>query len=166
VRMHKYVPALPLLRITVPKLIPRDQVIAWSTLARAAAGTGDLGGYERATENVLKLVGLFDLHGAAAFDNLAWAARSLGLWHEAEQYASRSLDIASSRTQSEVIDNARCVLAAARAHLPPDPPPAVDERLMVPVLQLARDMAGGITAWRGATWKRKRQYGRERLGTV
>ncbi|HYR10842.1 MAG TPA: tetratricopeptide repeat protein [Longimicrobium sp.] len=166
VRMHAYAAALPLLKVTVPKLIPRDQVIAWSTLARAAAGIGDAAGYERATDNVLRLVGLFDLHGAAAFDNLAWGAQSLALWREAEQYASRSLDIASSRTQSEAIDNARCVLAAARAQLPPTPPPPVDERLIVSVLQVARDMAGGLTSWRGVTWKRKRQSGRERLGSV
>ncbi|HEY0017394.1 MAG TPA: tetratricopeptide repeat protein [Longimicrobium sp.] len=167
VRMHLYAPALPLLqavmRLPVP---PQDQVIGWSTLARAAAGTGDAAAYQQAAENVLRRVGLFDLHAAAAFDNLAQGACLLALWKQAEQYASRSLEIAARGAPSDCRENASRALAHAREQRIPPHEPVVEARIAGPLLELARDMALALTVWRGATWKRKRQSGPERLGSV
>ncbi|HEV3050716.1 MAG TPA: tetratricopeptide repeat protein, partial [Longimicrobium sp.] len=80
VRMDEHARAVPLLKAILPKLLPREQVIGLSTLARAAASIGDVRGYREAAENTLRLVGLFDLHAAAAFANLACGAHRLELW--------------------------------------------------------------------------------------
>lgn len=166
VRMHLYETAVPLLRAVMRLHVPpQDQVIGWSTLARAEAGVGNADGYHHAVENVLRLVGLFDLHAAEAFDNLAQGACLLGLWKLAEQYATRSLELADRGTQN-CKDNASRALAHARAERRPPAEPEADAaggRLM---LELARDMAVALTAWRGVTWKRKSQSGPERLGKV
>lgn len=167
VRLHLYEPAVPLLtagmRLPVP---PQDQVIGWSTVARAAAGTGNAAAYQAASENVLRLVGLFDLHAAAAFDNLAHGACSLALWKQAEQYAARSIEIARRTKETHCEANAARALDYARAQRVPDQVPAVDARVADPLLELAKDISQALAAWRGATWKRKRQSGPERLGKV
>lgn len=166
VRMHLYEAALPLLdavmRLPVP---PQDQVIGWSTVARAAAGTGDAAGYQNAAENVLRSVGLFDLHAAGAFDNLAHGACSLGLWKQAEQYAARSIEIARRTRDTLCEGNAMRALAIARAQQP-QRDPAGNARVAKPLLELTRNLTQALAAWRGATWKRKRQFGPERLGRV
>lgn len=166
VRMHDDARAVPLLNLVLPKLIPRDQVIGWSTLARAAAATRDLITYQQATDHVLRLVGLFDLHAAEAFENLASGACSIALWDQAWQYATRSLEIATPRGQTRTMENALRALADVRVQRVPVRKPPVDERLAEPLDQLARDMAHALAVWRGPTWKRKRQFGRERLGVA
>ncbi|HEX6369121.1 MAG TPA: tetratricopeptide repeat protein [Longimicrobium sp.] len=167
VRLHLYEPAMPLLsavmRLPVP---PQDQVIGWSTVARAAAGTGNAGAYQSASENVLRMVGLFDLYAAGAFDNLAHGACSLALWKQAEQYAARSIEIARRTRDALCEQNATRALDCARAQLLPDHDPSVDARVVDPLLDLAKDISQAVAAWRGATWKRKRQSGPERLGRV
>jgi tetratricopeptide (TPR) repeat protein len=162
-RLHLYGPAVPLLTMVMRVSIPsQDQVIGWSTLARAAAGIGDEQAYHRAVEEVLRRVGLFDLHAAAAFENLAWGAHLLTLWDLAEQYASRSIEISLGKDQHESLENARRVLRAARAKSVLDHETPEGERLGGQVRELARDMSARLAAWRGPTWKRKRQYGPER----
>jgi tetratricopeptide (TPR) repeat protein len=162
-RLHLYAPAVPLLTTVMRAPIPsQDQVIGWSTLARAAAGVGDEAAYRAAAEEVLRRVALFDLHAAAAFENLAWGAHLLALWDLAEQYAARSIEISTEKAQNESLENARRVLSAARAktilgHETPD-----GERLRGAVRELAREMGAAFAAWRGPTWKRKHQYGPER----
>jgi tetratricopeptide (TPR) repeat protein len=167
VRLHLYQPAVPLLeavmRLPVP---PEDQVIGWSTVARAAAGTGNVSAYQSASENVLRLVGLFDLHAAAAFDNLACGASSIGLWKLAEQYAARSIEIARRTADTQTEQNAKRTLAGAQAQRVPNRDPAVDARVAEPLFDLAKGISQALGAWRGATWKRKRQSGPERLGSV
>lgn len=165
VRMNEYERAVPLLTNVLPKLLPRDQVIGWSTLARGAAATGDAVGYQRAAENVLRLVGLFDLHAAEAFENLASGACCLALWDEAEQYARRSLEIARRRSDERIRENASRALAGARAKSAPPRKPPLDQRLAESLLQTVKDMTQALSVWRGATWKRKRQNGRDRPGS-
>jgi tetratricopeptide (TPR) repeat protein len=165
VRMHEFGHAVPLLKMVLPKLVPRDQVIGWSTLARAAAATGDAEGYEHAAENVLRLVGLFDLHAAEAFENLASGACCLALWADAEQYATRSLEIAAHRGEQRMKENASRTLANARAMRAQPRKPPLDERLAEPLLQIVKDMSQALAVWRGATWKRKKQQGRDRPGS-
>ncbi|HEU4880713.1 MAG TPA: tetratricopeptide repeat protein [Longimicrobium sp.] len=165
VRLEEHARAVELLKIVLPKLIPRDQVIGWSTLARAAGAIGDDASYQQATENVLRLVGLFDLHAAEAFENLGSGACSLASWDQAWQYATRSVEVATSRGNERTRRNALRALDAARAQrVPSHEPPS--HGLAEPLLQLARDMAAALAVWRGSTWKRKQQYGRERLEGV
>ncbi|HEU0298755.1 MAG TPA: tetratricopeptide repeat protein, partial [Longimicrobium sp.] len=121
VRMDECRDAVPLLEAVLPKLSPRDQVIGWSTLARASARIGQLEGYQRAVESTLRLVGLFDHHAAAAFANLAWGAVHLCLHKDAEQYAVRSLEISALRVEVEAEKAAQAVLAVIRTAVPAGP---------------------------------------------
>jgi tetratricopeptide (TPR) repeat protein len=166
VRMHGYGIAVSLLQAAVPALMPQDQVIGWSTLARAAAGAGDMIGFRRAAENTLRMVGLFDLHAAAAFANLACGAHGLDLWPEAEQYALRSLEVSKRRSQAEAVDVARTVLSDVRARCHSAQHTPLDERYSGEAIRLKAEMMAYLVTWRGATWKRKRQSGREQLGRI
>jgi tetratricopeptide (TPR) repeat protein len=167
VRLGVYMPAMELAELAVNTLVaPQDQVIAWSTLARAGAAAGDSATYRRAAENVLRRVGLFDLHAAAAFDNLAWGACFLAQWDDARQYATRSLEIAGRGAQTESAENARRALDAAVAHEIPSHFPPLNERLVERVHHLTADAKHRLAIWRGPTWKRKRQSGPERLGRI
>lgn len=166
VRLGLHGPALPLLEEVMRAPIPsQEQVIGWSTLARAAAGMGDESRYENAADQVLRRVGLFDHFGAAAFANLGWGATLLGRWDEAEQYASRSLELADrSDAEAEAAEVAKTVLANVRARR------TVEVELVgaqtSTVLRLSTDISARLTTWRGPTWKRKRQSGPERLGRI
>lgn len=167
VRMHLAEPAVPLLKAVMHLPVPpQDQVIGWSTVARAAGETGDAAAYHTASEKALRLVGLWDLHAAAAFDNLARGACSLALWREAEQYAARSLEIARRTADVRTEQNAGVALAWARAQHVPARDPAEAARAAEQLFELVRDISQALAVWRGATWKRKRQSGPERLGTV
>ncbi|HEX2077549.1 MAG TPA: tetratricopeptide repeat protein [Longimicrobium sp.] len=167
VRMDRCRDAVPLLEAVLPKLTPRDQVIGWSTLARAAARIGHTEGYQRAVENTLRLVGLFDHHAAAAFANLAWGALHLGLRKDAEQYAMRSLEISELRVEAEAEKVAQAVLAIIRTTVPAGPDASATDRYPSSLLRrLSIEIMACLSTWRGATWKRKEQSGRERLGRV
>lgn len=167
VRLRRYADAVPLLREVMRAPIPpQDQVIGWSTLARAAAGVGDEPGYRAATEQVLRRAALFDYFAAAAFANLGWGASLLEKWDEAEQYASRSLEIAESRAQAEAAEVARIVSNHVRARRPADLSPLPPAGSLPGLLQFAAEIASRLAAWHGPTWKRKLQSGPERLGSV
>jgi tetratricopeptide (TPR) repeat protein len=166
VRMEEHTRAVPLLKTAVPKLLPREQVIGWSTLARATAAIGDQTGYAGATENTLRLVGLFDFHAAAAFANLACGAHRLELWPEAEQYVLRSLEIAKKGAHTEVVEVALPVLASVQARRPAGPRPPSESQYSPEIPALIAELIARLAVWRGQTWKRKQQSGVERLGTV
>jgi tetratricopeptide (TPR) repeat protein len=166
VRMSLHEPAVPLLRAVMrTRIPPQDQVIGWSTLARATAGLNDAVSYHDAADEVLRRVALFDLYAAGAFANLSWGAWLLGNWDEAEQYASRALEIADKRADAEAARVARTVLGHVRARRRGEAPSPGDSQ-SGRVLQLAREIAEALASWRGATWKRKLQSGPERLGSV
>lgn len=166
VRMHEYARAVPLLENAIPDLLPPDQVIGWSTLARACAGNGDLEGYGRNVESTLRLVGLFDYHAAAAFANLACGAHQLNFLQDAERYALRSLEVSERRAQAEAVSVAMAVLSRIRASSDPGPDGSVHQTDPAEVSRLVAEAGARLAAWRGPTWKRKQQSGRERLGRV
>jgi tetratricopeptide (TPR) repeat protein len=166
VRLREYARAVTLLHATVPKLAAREQVIALSTLARAAAFAGDYDGYRTAAESTLRLVGLFDFYGAAAFANLACGAHRLELWADAEQYALRSLEISEKGGHAEAIDVARPVLLDVRAKLRAAADVPINSHYVGRIQPLLAELTARLAAWRGQTWKRKQQAGRDRLGRV
>lgn len=167
VRLQMFTEAVPLLKpIASPKLPPQEQVIAWSTLAHATAGMGDAEGYSAAADNTLRLVGLFDLHAASAFANLACGAQLLKQWREAEQYARRSLAIAEQRREPDLLNVARDVLKTLGSRHPWHAAEPRDPELVSGVRHVGRILSERIAGWRGATWKRKRQSGREDLRAV
>ena len=105
-------------------------------------------------------------HAAASFANLACGAYLLHRWNEAEQFASRSVELGTSRAQAEAVKVARPVLQRARARLVPDaaekPPPRCTTR----ALELSAATISRLATWRGPTWKRKQQSGLEDVGPV
>lgn len=167
VRMGLFAEAVPVLTAVMRAPIPpADQVIGWSTLARAAAGSGDAAAFHTAAENTLRLVGLFDLYAAGAFANLACGAHLLGIWEQAEQYAQRSLELANARSELAAGDVARSVLDAVRTHRPAERGSGGEAKHLARILELTAEVAAHLTAWRGPTWKRRRQSGPERLGRI
>jgi tetratricopeptide (TPR) repeat protein len=167
VRLGLHSRAVPVLQAVMRARIPQeDQVIGWSTLARAAAGAGDAAEYHAAAENMLRLVGLFDLHAAAAFANLACGAHLLESWELAERYALRSVELAAARSQDSDGAIARAVLEDVRARRAPDRGAARDDELTARISELTAQVAAHVAVWRGPTWKRKRQSGPEKLGRI
>lgn len=167
VRMGLFSRAVPVLRAVMRAPIPpADQVIGWSTLARAAAGSGDAAAFHTAAENMLRLVGLFDQYAAPAFTNLACGAHLLEVWDQAEQYAQRSLDLANARSEPVPGEVARSVLAAVKARRPPERGRGGDAEQTARILELTDEVAAHLSTWRGPTWKRRRQSGPERLGRI
>ncbi|HST58438.1 MAG TPA: tetratricopeptide repeat protein [Longimicrobium sp.] len=167
VRMGLFSDAVPVLRAVMRAPIPpADQVIGWSTLARAAAGSGDAAAFHVAAENALRLVGLFDLHAAPAFANLACGAHLLRIWEQAEQYARRSLELADARSEMAAGDVARSVLDAVRTRRAAEYASVEDAEHLARILELTAEVAAHLPAWRGPTWKRRRQSGPERLGRI
>ncbi|MCA1790308.1 MAG: hypothetical protein LC667_10780, partial [Thioalkalivibrio sp.] len=167
VRMQMFAEAIPLLDgIASSKLPPHEQVIAWSTLAHATAGTGDLEAFSAAADKTLRLVGLYDLHAASAFSNLACGAQLLEQWNDADQYARRSLTIAGQRCEPDLLNVATGVLDTLGARHPWHGGKSADPKLISGVHQLGRGISERLKGWRGTTWRRKRQSGREDLGEV
>lgn len=163
---HAFETALHLLELVISKPIPEaDQVIGWSTLAKTAASLVNAPKYHTAASNVLVLAERFDLNAAAAFANLATGAYQLGFIGDAEKYARRSIEIARTRTQVEALAVAEPLLHQITTGIPATPPPLA-EPPPPKVRDLAARLRERLKAWRGSTWKRKRQSGLERLGKV
>ncbi len=141
---------------------PQDQVIGWSTLAHAVAGLGDSVRYRVASDNMLRMVGLFDVHAAAAFSNLACGAQLLGLWADAEQYALRSLQIAEQRQQSEAIPVAKAVLETLGGKHPWHNHEAITTDLYHRAVDLMPALIGRVINWRGPTYRARKFQTRQR----
>lgn len=156
-RMGLFSEAVSVLEVVMrTRMPPQDQVIGWSTLAHAAAGAGEGDRYRRASDNMLRMVGLFDLHAAAAFSNLACGAQLLGLWADAEQYALRSLQIAEQRQQSEAIPVARAVLETLTNKHPWHDHNLVTTDLYHRVATLIPVLTTRVVNWRGSAYRNRR----------
>ena len=164
VRMRAYGLAVPLLSAASAKLIgAADRAIALSTLAHSAAGVGKLDRFREARESLLGSVNGFAQKAAGIHNNLAAGAHLLGLQSEAEWHAVAGLEIATARREATAVSNLRAILETIRRGTPPtapmDDPPSH-------LRTLAHDLETRLAAWRGPTWKRKRQSGAADLGEV
>lgn len=165
-RMRCYAPSVELADAVMSRtpLPPQDQVVGWSTVAHAAAGTGDADRFRAAADRVLRLVALYDVHGAAAFSNLACGAQLLGWRDEAERYALRSLQIAEQRQQAEAIPQARQVLATLDGPHPDYVVPPLPPRLLEQAARMLPAFTARLAEWRGPTWKPNRAVRRASPG--
>jgi tetratricopeptide (TPR) repeat protein len=153
-RMRRFGEAVALLERVMRCPMPsQEQVIGWSTLAHAAAGAGDAEGYRAASDQMLRLVGLWDLHAAAAFSNLALGAQLLRRWPEAEQYARRSLQLGEQRQQHEALPVSRDVLATLGGTHPWHVDSPVHPRVVRAVARLLPRFTARLDAWRGPSWR-------------
>lgn len=164
-RAHALGLAMKLLeRLVEKRLASVEMVLIWSTYGRAAGMLGHLQRFRTAEREVQALAPRFDANAAAAYVNLAAGAHLLGLRAEAEQHAARSLELARSRDEARIVADAAALLVEIRSDNPAPPPFEHDPP--EPMHRLSRDLAERLSKWRGATWKRKSQSGKSRLGFV
>jgi tetratricopeptide (TPR) repeat protein len=131
--------ALPIFQAVVPHMTrPQERVIAWSNVGRAAGGAGLAATFERAWNEVLRVV---DPRNdaerlAEALINLAHGATALGETIRVEMAASAALTIATRRSESQQRIAAEELLALAlrsgmrgrHLHEEPTPQPTISER--------------------------------------
>lgn len=98
---------------------PAQQVLGMSLLVRALAGAGERVQFARTRARVLRLLGEFRDHEAAARIHLAEAERSAGLWHDAEVNARKALEIAVERRDAAPERIARALLIDIEQRVPP-----------------------------------------------
>jgi tetratricopeptide (TPR) repeat protein len=161
--------ALSLLELVSAAAVPsHDQVIVWSTFARAAGSLGRSDQYSEAEAQVLKLAPHYQLFAPAAFVNLAFGARALSDWQLAETYAKRGIKLAESRgdhvVQSVGTDLLTEISNRMSAPLPAPPLTGEPAERLRDVLESA---AKHLAAWHAETWTRKEsQSGVMTLGPV
>lgn len=162
---HSPAAAMSLLKPLINKRLPSgSMVLIWSTYAWTAAALRNHDEFRHAERQVEALIGRYATHAATAYVNLGSGAHRLGLWTEAEQYAMRSAEIARSQSEAAISEEAEVLLArVSRREAPTDS----EKRLTSDdVPRLTADLARGILAWRGPSWKGKGQASRTRLGKV
>jgi tetratricopeptide (TPR) repeat protein len=140
----QYAPALPLLS-KLTGVIPRsEQLLLWSAIARAAAGTGETQKYEAALANVADLIGLRPEHSAPALLNLADAALLRSDWERAAKLARETLSLAASRGEADVVKSANALLARIGSQDKPKQDSRVDD---VSISVLSRDLLAKLAHW-------------------
>lgn len=117
-----YSPAIPLVRASIRAMgRPQDPILAWGTLARAAAGAGRLDLYRRARGTALKLAGEYPEHAAATLRSVAYAAQHAGEWEIATDAAAKGVEAAEARDEQDVARTCRELLADITARRPGTP---------------------------------------------
>lgn len=146
-RLRLYRPALPLLKAVVDLLPLRsDQVLVWSTVARAAAGAGEISLYKKAVKRVLRDIDDGNQYAAPAYKNLARAAWSVSAWNDAATFASLTIEVARARREREPLEAALRLRSKLAARLPA--PPEVDPPPGNMIEALHRRCMTGLQRWR------------------
>lgn len=110
-----------------------DRLLAWSNLAQAAGGSGDVEAFDDAWSRVWRMVDSgTDLERVAeALINVAIGAAALGQWVRQEMAAAYALQVSKRRSEAqqrlkaeELLESAR---RAGKGRRDPDPPPALPE---------------------------------------
>jgi hypothetical protein len=155
--------ALSLLNSAVRKIAsPAEQLVAWGTLARSAAGAGYQTRFEEATARVDQLVPTFSQTASAGLYSVGEGARLLGNWEMAERYALAAEDAALKSGTTQIVTRSRALLESI-THRQAGPSPTPEGgpsdlllRRLAPAVRLR------LTQWRGPTW-RPRHLGPEDL---
>jgi tetratricopeptide (TPR) repeat protein len=148
VRLRHYSAALPLLDLAMtgtPR--PAVETVMLATLARAAAGAGQVARFQEVEVRVLRLAGLHDEFAPAAFIHLAEAARAFRDWSKAERYANAAREAAQRREHALVLTDAVVLLARIALREPsPREEPVPEPEL---VRGLTRRLAARLRKWKG-----------------
>jgi tetratricopeptide (TPR) repeat protein len=151
-------PAVPILRHAVDHVrSPAEQLIVWGTLARAAAGAGEISHYREALRHVTLLVPEHRQNAAAALYSIGEAARLLGNWNAAEDSARGAVELGEATGAHDVVRRSQALLRAIKQREPqatvllPDDPRAVALRGLAATVRLR------IAKWRGPSWRPRRQ---------
>jgi tetratricopeptide (TPR) repeat protein len=161
IERRAYSMAMALLDQVIEKIAsPRHEMYVLGTLARAAAGTGDLRRY-RLTET--RLLELEDRIGpiAAARGMLGIGAHCLGLLEEAKEHSRVSLQIARESHDRAILNTVEPILAAAERGERgiPVPPQEPCRELR----DLTARFSSRIRGWRSVAWRRRTKANRSRL---
>jgi len=139
--------ALPLAKeVLVHFEAPADRALAWSDIARAAAGASELEDFETAWASAWVAVkaGAVEPFGADILLNLAHAASVKGDAMRATMAGREAIAVAKVRKESQTILEAEAVLDSLRSAQVPavsvfqDPAPYPLSRMFVRVLEVAR----------------------------
>jgi tetratricopeptide (TPR) repeat protein len=147
IRNRLYSFALPLLRSVRQQIsLPGEQALVLSSLARAAAGAGQISLFREAADEVLSLVESFGEHAAAALWNVAEGAWSCADWERAERLAQKAVEIARTRKESEPERGASALLVrvAIRELSQPEAEPPLGNRIE----QLSRGCLAKLNRWK------------------
>lgn len=105
--------ALEILDRILPRvLLPYERIVILGTIAKAAAGIGDVFRHRTSVEDVLLLASMSDLNAAGALALSAEGAHALGEWDRVAHLARMSIQIATRRREREPQRRAGLVLDA------------------------------------------------------
>ncbi len=151
-------PAVAILRHAVDHIrSPAEQLIVWGTLARAAAGAGEISLYQEALRHVTQLVPEHRQNAAAALYSIGEAARLLGNWNAAEDSARRALELGKATGAHDVVRRTQALLSAIEQRQPQAIAlPAGDARAAA-LRGLAATVRLRIAKWRGPSWRPRRE---------
>jgi tetratricopeptide (TPR) repeat protein len=108
--------ALAILDLVLPLIAkPIERIAVLGTIAKAAAGTGDVTLHRAAVEDVLLLAHVSDENAAGALALAAEGAHALGEWDRAAALADYAVSIAERRHEREPLRRASVVLEQVRA---------------------------------------------------
>jgi tetratricopeptide (TPR) repeat protein len=151
-------PAVPILRHAVDHIrSPAEQLIVWGTLARAAAGAGEISHYREAIGHVTKLVPEHRHTAAAALYSIGEAARLLGNWGAAEDSARRALELGEATGAQDVVRRTQALLSAVEERQPQATTLSPDDARAAALRGLAATVRLRIAKWRGPSWRPRRQ---------
>lgn len=151
-------PAVPILRHAVDHIrSPAEQLIVWGTLARAAAGAGEISHYREALRHVTQLVPEHRHNAAAALYSIGEAARLLGNWAAAEDSARRALELGEMTGAQDVVRRTQALLSAIKRREPQAPTLPPDDARTAALRGLAATVRLRIAKWRGPSWRPRRQ---------
>lgn len=146
--------ALSVLQSTIRKIAaPADSLVAWGSIARAAAGAGRVQRFHDAVGRVEALAPTHPQAGATALYSIAEGARLLGDWGMAERLAAAAVAKARATSNLQVLTRAEHLMELVAARTPGDPelpkpdPRGVLLRRIAPALRLR------VYKWRGPTWR-------------
>ena len=123
---------------------PEEAALIWGTLARAAAGAGQLDRFREAEAKALQLAALYQEHGAAALVNVGEGSRVVREWAKARDYGRLAVQIAQARQDGGQERLARELLRRVEQQEPaPGGIPAPED-----IATLARRIAARLRTWR------------------
>jgi tetratricopeptide (TPR) repeat protein len=142
--------ALPLLSARA------DEVVAWGTVARSAAGARRIRRFTAAVARVDALAPSFGQAGAAALYSVAEAARLLGDWRMAERYATAAVRQAEAAGSIQVADLGNDLLKAIYSRTPGLPEQSKHDPSGALLRRIAPTLRLRLQNWRGPTWRPRR----------
>lgn len=119
IRNRYFASALALLEKLAPAITkPEERLLVQSSIAWVAAAVGRYEQHRAAEKYVLDAATAYPEYAAASFIHLAHASRFVGAFDDAAGYAARAEEIAASRRDSALAEEAAALRVAAAARTP------------------------------------------------